>query len=165
MGTQHLNTEQIALIETVLGLSYEDIKKLTPSEIKRLQQNHISLTTFRNAIDDFQSLVLGTTLIQKDEGWIRLKMLECLQYMPMRYRDIAIYGSDDDLTNMVSDHKRTEPFYLILLYLRATQTEQSVTEHSRINLFSYLDKPPEKVHSMFIEIIEWYRRNSEHEHK
>lgn len=161
MSAQHLNTEQIGLIETVLGLSYEDIKKLSSDEIKRLQQNHISLTTFRNAIDDFQSLVLGTTLIQKDEGWIRLQMLECLKHMPMRYRETAIYGSDEAVENMVSYDKRTEPFYLILLYLRATRAEQSATESSRTNFSGYPENPKKEVLDFFVSMVEWYRKNGQ----
>lgn len=151
-----------AFLQSRCGYSLSELLAATPDWLEKRRSRGTEHASFREAIKDFQTVVLNTGLIRDEEPHLRCELLALIQFMPSRYLDTAMHGSDTNFTELSGDaESRRAPWFLILRLLRATRIPASSTETCRLKFYCYPDQYVGEAQDQFRNLVDSIRKNSD----
>ena len=150
-----------ALLQSRCCSSLSQLLATSPDILDRLRLRGDERDSFRRATQDFQTVVLNTSLIADTEAHLRCTLLALLHFMPARYLETGVHGTDPQFQGLVCDDKgRSMLWFLVLRLIRATRGAAGATEDSRLRFVSYPDSYNGDVQGLFQRIVESARQSS-----
>jgi len=148
-----LKPDELAFVESQLGLPPGELVDLPDAELSRVIAARQAWQAFWNAVQDFVTLVLLTDRIDHDEDWLRVELIRTVHLMESAAVRDAIHGSDDVIEQRYAGRSDSLSELLVLRYLRATRCPVSATEECRAHWWGYPSSPPKACQRLFEEII------------
>jgi hypothetical protein len=152
-----LKPDDLAFVESQLGLPPRELADLPDAELSRAIAARQGWVEFWNAAQDFVTVVLLTDLIEHDEDWVRVELVRIVHLLEGAAVRDAIYGTDEMLEERYAKLRDSLTELLILRYLRATRCPVSATEECRTHWWGYPSSPPKSCQRQFQEIIQSVR--------